>query len=260
MATGTTSLWTTATVDARLWTTACDTGCVTLSFEYSNRSDRPPGRVLAVAARLLPGIAAVQRHIEPFADDWERANRAALQADGPLWVALGDSMTQGVGASAYDQGWVGQLSRRLAADGRRHRLLNLSVSGARVQDVLDRQLPAMDSLQAQGVSTALVTVLIGSNDIVFRANRAGVVERFEALLDRLPAGSVVANLPNPHREARQIDAMLRDRQRRGELLVADMRRSGPGVFGTLAPDWFHPNDRGYAAMARVFGEAVARRR
>ena len=40
--------------------------------------------------------------------------RAALAADGPLWVAVGDSMSQGIGASAPDRGWVGQLAEHLA--------------------------------------------------------------------------------------------------------------------------------------------------
>ncbi|MGN6090342.1 MAG: GDSL-type esterase/lipase family protein, partial [Actinomycetales bacterium] len=35
--------------------------------------------------------------------------------EGPLWVVLGDSTGQGVGASRYDAGWVGQVRDALAA-------------------------------------------------------------------------------------------------------------------------------------------------
>ena len=86
-------------------------------FDYSNLSGRPPGPVLSVAARLLPGVREVQAQVEPYARAWEEHNRAAVQADGPLWVVLGDSMAQGIGASAYDRGWPGQLADRYPTTG-----------------------------------------------------------------------------------------------------------------------------------------------
>ena len=87
-----------------------------------------------------------------------------------LWVALGDSMSQGIGASAYDRGWAGQLSTRLRARGWEHRLLNLSVTGARVDDLVATQLPALEAAVQNAGSAALVTVVIGSND----ANRQAI--------------------------------------------------------------------------------------
>ncbi len=162
-------------------------------------------------------------------------------------------MTLGSGASAYDRGWVGQLNRTLADAGWRHGVVNLAVTGARVQDVLDRQCPALDELARAGRSPALVTVLVGSNDLVLRRHRAGLASRRAALIDRLPREAVVANLPNPRREARQVDVLLRDRAARGDVVVADMRRFGPRSWrGRLASDLFHPNDAGYVELARVF--------
>jgi hypothetical protein len=66
-------------------------------------------------------VRRVQAQVARYAADWQRANRAALAAAGPLWAALGDSMTLGIGASAYDQGWVGQLGRQLTRDGQHYR-------------------------------------------------------------------------------------------------------------------------------------------
>lgn len=225
-------------------------------FHYSNRSERPRGPVLSALSAVFPGIRAVQEQVEPYAVWWESHNRRELTRPGPLWVALGDSMTQGIGASAPDRGWVGQLSERLTARGWDHRLVNLGVNGARVEDVLDRQLPTLEAL---ATPPALVTVVIGSNDVVVRRHRRGLVERFEQLLDRLPAGALVSNLPNPHREARAVDAMLRQRAAAGRLVLVDMRGDGPRSWrGRLASDKFHPNDLGYADMARVVERAVDR--
>jgi len=232
---------------------------VAADFDYSNLSERPRGPFLTALSRLFPGVRAVQAQVEPYAVQWGDANRAALAGHGPVWVALGDSMTQGIGASAYDQGWVGRLSTRLADEGWAHRVVNLAVNGARVEDVLTGQLSALDDLIAHGETVALVTVLIGSNDIVLRRHREGLVGRFEQMLDRLQPHAVVANLPNPRREARAIDAMLRDRAAAGELVLADMRRQGPRSWrGRLASDSFHPNDAGYADMAAVFATAMDR--
>jgi len=230
---------------------------VAADFDYSNVSGRPRGPFLTALSRVFPGVRAVQAQVEPYAVQWGEANRAALAGGGPLWVALGDSMTQGIGASGYDLGWVGRLSTRLSDEGWAHRVVNLAVNGARVEDVLSGQLPALDDLIARGERVALVTVLIGSNDIVLRRHREGLVGRFEQMLDRIPPQAVVANLPNPRREARAVDTLLRERAAAGELVLVDMRRQGPRSWrGRLASDSFHPNDVGYADMATVFASAM----
>ena len=230
---------------------------MTVGFDYDNTSAREAGAFMRTLSAVLPGVAAVRAQTEPYAAAWRRANDSALAGGGPLWVALGDSMSQGIGASAPDRGWVGQLADHLASAGRPHRVVNLSITGARVQDAVDQQLPALRELLALGQVPDLVTVVIGSNDVVSPRLRAGLAERFAELLDGLPHGAVVANLPNPHREARRVEQLLRQREREGRIVVADMRAHGPRSWrGRLAADRFHPNDAGYAAMAHVFDVAL----
>ena len=225
----------------------------------SDLGPRPPGPVVRVLGRVFSGVREVQDQTRPYAEFWARANQAALARTGPLWVALGDSMTQGIGASDPMHGWVGQLSTRLAEDGWTHRLVNLSVTGARVGDLVDAQLPVLDAICAGEGPPALVTVVIGSNDVVSPRLRGGLADRFAHMVDRLPDHAVVMNLPNPHREARRVDNLIRRRAATGEVVLADMRAGGPrGWRGLLAPDSFHPNDRGYAAMADVVAQALER--
>ena len=222
-----------------------------MSFDYSNLSARPPGTAVRVLSRVLRGVRDVQAQVGPYAEQWRVANLAALERSGPLWVALGDSMTQGIGASAYDRGWTGQLG---AVAGLPTRLVNLSSSGARVSDVLERQLPALESL---GATPDLVTLLIGSNDLIRRKRREEFPGSFAALLERLPPGSVVATLPNPSRAAAAgNDALVRAVAERG-LRIADLRdRRTSSWKGKLAADHFHPNDAGYAGIAAVFADAI----
>jgi lysophospholipase L1-like esterase len=230
---------------------------VVTEWSYSNLSGRPAGPFVSLAARLIPGVRQVQDQVEPYAAAWQRANREAIGETGPLWVALGDSLTQGIGASAYDRGWVGQLGRRLRDEGQISRVLNLSVSGARVIDVLQRQLPVLEALIDP---PAVVTLLIGSNDLFRRKYRLELPASFELLLQRLPVGTVVANLPNPNATAAALNAsLLRAVQRRG-LVLADMRQPRTTNWrGKLAADHFHPSDRGYAGIAEVFSDAMCAR-
>lgn len=224
-------------------------------FQYSNLSGRPSSRLVRTLSRLVRGVREVQDQVVPYAGQWRAANLAALAADGPLWVALGDSMTQGIGASAYDRGWIGQLLA--TSDAVPSRLVNLSSSGAKVTDVLDRQLPAMRSL---GVGPALVTVLIGSNDLIRARNRMDFPNLFGRMLDELPAGTVVASLPNPSRAAAAANDRLEQAAGRRGLVVAELRHRNTGSWkGKLAADHFHPNDLGYAGIAAVFAAAVAGR-
>ncbi|MGW4302492.1 SGNH/GDSL hydrolase family protein [Streptomyces sp. NPDC004376] len=77
------------------------------------------------------------------------------------FVALGDSLTEGVGdpAPGGPRGWAALLAGGLRADPGRVEFANLAVSGARVRDVLDRQTPA-----GLGFRPDLVSVAVGVND------------------------------------------------------------------------------------------------
>lgn len=232
------------------------TGRVT-TFEYSNLSGRPPGPVVSRLALVLPGVRHVLEQVEPYARWWEDANRHALASGRPLWVALGDSMTQGIGASAPDRGWVGQLAADPPPALRDVAVVNLSFNGARVLDVLDRQLPALEQLRTVGHDVALVTLLIGSNDIMSPRWSRRLPAATERLLDAVPGGTVVATQPGPQRSAVAFNRVVDARARSNAIRVADFRVPHMRDWrGRLAEDRFHPNDRGYAAMAEVVRHAL----
>jgi lysophospholipase L1-like esterase len=221
-------------------------------WDYSNVNARPPGRFVTVAGWVLPGVRRVQSDVVPFAGAWRRSNRDALAATGPLWVALGDSLTQGVGAPSYDRGWVGQLRSRLADAGRPHRVINLAVSGATTRDVQDRQLPELQTLQPD-----LVTLMIGSNDMMRPSTRREFADRFTAILHTLPPGSIVTTLPNPSRIAAAGNAALERIAADRGLVIAELRDPRLRSWrGRLAADHFHPNERGYSGLADIIADSV----
>jgi acyl-CoA thioesterase-1 len=206
--------------------------------------------------RLRPGVTATLEQTEPYLRAWAEANERARAANGPLWVALGDSTAQGIGASAPDRGYVGQLLERLHAhDGRDWRVINLSRTGSRLRDVVAEQVPALAPLADEA---ELVTCAAGANDLLSLWFRP-VPDALRALMAGLPAGAVIATLPQGlgGRRARRLNDIIRTEAPRRGLRIADVwSRSGPPWKGRFAADDFHPNEVGYRAWCDAFAEAV----
>jgi lysophospholipase L1-like esterase len=222
--------------------------------EYANLTGRPPGALVTALGRVLPGVAGVQRQVGPFAQAWRSANVTALAGSGRRWIVLGDSMSQGIGAETPWGGWVSQVQAEAAARGVELDVVNLSASGARVSDLLRQQLPAWRAIGPRPESDPdVVTVLVGSNDLMSRRHRDDLPDAFASLLDQLPTGAIVATLPQPRRAAAAVNERIAAARVERGIRVVDMRRSGPSSWrGRLAADHFHPNERGYRAIAEAF--------
>lgn len=197
--------------------------------------------------------------VEPYAAAWAEANGLARTGAGPLWVALGDSTGQGIGAPRHDQGYVGGVLAWLTErSGRPWRVVNLSRSGARAADVLAGQLPALEELAAVA-RPDLVTLAVGANDMVRRTPLARLLPTLGLLIDALPAPAVVATLPQGlgQRRPLAVNQFIRDRAEAAGHRVADVwARTGPPWAGKFAADGFHPNEVGYRDWVDAFVAAV----
>ena len=93
------------------------------------------GRLLSptrVASLFLPGVRRVAATIPTRQAEWER-HHAQLAADGPLWVALGDSSVLGVGASDLGTTAAAVAHHHLCArTGQAWRLVNLGAYGVQI--------------------------------------------------------------------------------------------------------------------------------
>ena len=219
---------------------------------------------LVVVVAVVWGLKVVQvaRSVERDAEYWSHPRG---ELGGLLYVALGDSAAQGVGASAPDRGYVGLLAQRLRdRTGRPVEVVNLSRSGARIRDVLDTQLPALNAL---GRNPAVLTVGVGGNDMA-SYDRQVFAAAAERLMAALPAGAYVADVPyfmhgRAERDAQQAADLLRSSASRHRLrpvaLHATLRAQGwRGMFTQFAADWFHPNDRGHRVWADAFWQEIGR--
>lgn len=198
----------------------------------------------------------------PVNSDWWKAQRG--KEGELLYVAIGDSTGQGIGASKPGRSYVGQLAQRLrTGTGRTVRVVNLCVSGATVGLALRDQLPKLRKLQPD-----ILTVCIGANDIA-----AWDLDRFEreyaTLLDALPSHAILGDLPSFYvlpgqKSVRRGNEIVHRLAAERGLRVVDLhrlthRQGGWGITTQFAGDLFHPNDRGYRVWADAFEPAAQER-
>lgn len=174
-----------------------------------------------------------------------------------VYAAIGDSAAQGIGASAPGKSYVGLLAEHIREETKRTvHVVNLSISGARVADAVELQLPKLKKLQPH-----IVTVSVGANDIA--SFEPGRFERdVRNLLTALPVRSLVADLPSFHfpdgeRKVRIANRIVhRIAIANGHTVVplyrTTRRQTLARALTQVAGDFFHPNDRGYRVWASAF--------
>jgi lysophospholipase L1-like esterase len=224
--------------------------------------DRPrPGPLLRLASTLSPGVRSIESQIEQFHRYWLDHNSqtlADLDEHDLLVVALGDSLSQGIGVSEFSAHWLLGLAASTSPADRTIRVVNLAVSGARTADVLSGQ---MDRLDALGCEPDLVTCTTGSNDLFKSAALWRTLAQMDDLVERLGAlgcASVVATVPAAASlAARLLNRRIRLAAGSSPTMVADVATHFDWARRHLAPDRFHPNDLGYEAWHRAFEPAFA---
>jgi len=216
--------------------------------------------LLAIEVRL----ARRAERIEPF-DRSVLDGSIGGESASPLRIAwLGDSTGAGVGASSPDNALPRVVARGLR---RPVDLTVLAESGARVRDVLDDQIPLLQSLRPDWV-----IVGIGGNDVThltsrasFRSDLADVLRRSAAVgAERVVLVGIgeFAATPLLAQPLRAIAGMRADRlaadqkrvaRERGALFVDVIEATGAAFVRDPkryhAHDGFHPSDDGYALWA-----------
>lgn len=213
--------------------------------------------------RWTDGVTAMRADCISFAGYWDAHNARVLRdleagtRPGPLWVALGDSTAQGLGAPGPRGGYVGQALQQLRrSTGQHWRVLNLSVSGALIRDVLAEQIPLLPQ------EPDLVTCGVGANDILYSAP-GKLFSDLRTLLSAVPDRTVMLDLPLPAgfwwlvgrmsvpyitRINRVIYEVAKDRG----LPVAEVSAQFiPPWAGKFSCDSFHPSQDGYRDWTRA---------
>ena len=218
--------------------------------------------------RWTDGVETLRADRVEFAAYWQAHNERVMRAleaePGPLWVALGDSTAQGLGAPSPDGGYVGQaLSQLRRTTGRHWRVVNLSVSGSLMRDVIAEQLPQLDRYQPD-----LVTCGAGVNDILYSAP-AKLFGDLRAMLAAVPAKTVMLDLPLMsgfwwivgHMSVpyiNRINRVVHDVATERGLAVAEVSKTFTAPWaGKFSVDNFHPSQDGYRDWTRALLAATA---
>jgi acyl-CoA thioesterase I len=230
--------------------------------------------------RWADGVTAMREDCAAFARYWRAHNDRVLaemgfrrgsgessppgpaQPGGPLWVVLGDSTAQGLGATSPDGGYVGQVLAELRRrTGLPWQVLNLSVSGSLTRDVLGAQLPLMPA------RADLVTCGIGVNDILY-TSPAKLFADLRALIAAVPDRTVLLDLPRPAGcwgfvgrasvpYVTRINRTIHQAAAARGLPVAEISAHFlPPWTGKFASDCFHPSQDGYRDWSRALLSAV----
>ncbi len=213
---------------------------------------------------LIAGIRVglLLRSISTYRTYWQKEAAKNPAPDSIVYIALGDSAAQGVGASNPRLGYVGLTADYIASKtGKSVHVINISVSSAKLADVIKKQLPQLASLPRADY----LTIEAGANNMG-QYEQAKFKAEFETLLKGLPKGSFVANMPSfnggrkghvnagAYSATQTINKLVNDNP---DLHLADLYNStlnqGLRDFGA---DLFHPSNHGYTNWAFAFTKAI----
>ena len=213
--------------------------------------------------RWTDGVTAMRADCVAFRAYWRAHNERVLSdiemgtATGPLWVALGDSTAQGLGAPGPKGGYVGQALQQLRRrTGKHWRVLNLSVSGALIRDVLGEQIPLLPQ------APDLVTCGVGANDILY-SPPGKLFSDLRALLGAVPERTVMLDLPLlagfwwivgrmsvPY--ITRINRVIYEGAKDRGLPIAEVSAQFIAPWtGKFSVDSFHPSQDGYRDWTRA---------
>jgi lysophospholipase L1-like esterase len=207
-----------------------------------------------VAGYLSSGVATINSTVEPRAVFWDEWNEMNLSGDSPLWVALGDSVTQGIGSSKPETSYVRIVLDRLKTrTGHDWRLINLSMSGGRFLDIVNKQVPIINDYE---LKPTLTTAIIGSNDLMWRRDTKEILNDAKSAIDSLPHGSFLSKISTAQRGKRAIVSSVINDLAPSKGIHLFNAWNWPTGEGMWAEDRFHPNDEAYKYIANNLWDSI----
>ncbi|ETI69425.1 SGNH/GDSL hydrolase family protein [Neobacillus vireti] len=195
-------------------------------------------------------------------------------------VAIGDSLTEGVGDETKSGGYVGILNHTFEDHNLAIKIENFGKKGNRSDQLLKR-------LENKEIATAIskadiVLITIGANDIMkvlrsnftnltlepFQIERVEYIERLTAILNRLQelnpdAQIYLIGFYNPFESQfaniKELDMIIDNWNEAGKLLTEEYENVSfvptedlftNSTMNLLAGDQFHPNTKGYKLIAQ----------
>jgi len=177
--------------------------------------------------------------------------------DRPVIVALGDSLTAGLGVEA-ELNYPSQLQRRLDAQGYRYRVVNAGVSGDTSAQGLNRLEPVRD------LRPAVVIVALGANDGLRGLPVESTLENLDSIITHLKGDGIQVvlagmELPPNYGPAYVVSfrRVFPELARKHRIPLVPFLLAGvAGRRGLNQDDGIHPTAQGYAVVAENVWQAL----
>jgi lysophospholipase L1-like esterase len=184
-----------------------------------------------------------------------------------VYVALGDSTVEGVGASDKTKTYPYLVTMGIKQKYRNVVFHNLGVAGSKTDDLLASHLEKAISLQPD-----LVTISIGANDIfkrvkgtTFEANLSEIIMQLKnqtsasIVINTIPDFSAVTSMPAVFKaycqlQAKRFNKIIYSLAEREKIILVDFylqtKIMGKRYPELISSDGLHPSDFGYAIWAQ----------
>ena len=219
------------------------------------RVTRKPWNLARIGSKFIGALTEIEAQREPWAQFWDEHNATALSAQGPLWVALGDSMAQGIGATAPENGFLHRVVDLLSErTGEPWRVINLAMTGARIEHVVEDELPLLHDRQLDPIVS---TCMIGFNDFIGGTRADKIESDARRLVQDLPNGTLVGRVSTSRftKRATVLRDVFAEAEAAGKITVFDPWQ-WPDASEIWARDRIHLNDVGYRHLGDAVFEAM----
>lgn len=197
------------------------------------------------------------------------------QKEGAVrYVALGDSLTAGVGSNSIKSTFVYQFATKLSLQFGKVEVVNLAIPGATSEDLITNQLPQVAQEKSKfSNETQYITLLIGINDIHNKVSVADYNNRLvyivNQLLTKTDARIILISLPylgasdvipfplSAVLDARtkQFNKVTAEVEQGDRIKLIDLYTPTWQAFTEnsryYAPDHFHPSGEGYLLWGKI---------
>lgn len=201
-----------------------------------------------------------QNHLSPPHHEINTTINQGFKNKLITYVALGDSLTEGVGASDYKYALPYLIAQKLSSENNVE-LINLAHAGDTSLDILVNQLPKALSLKPD-----LITILIGVNDIHNQKSLSEFESNYIQIVERLKKDNTkIYLLAIPYLGSNKItyfpyNIILNFRTKQFNNIIKRISENARVEYIDLystnkstnfySSDQFHPSDQGYEDLVK----------
>lgn len=255
-----------------------------MNKHYYNRVVWPGVLILALVIISIlyfnRSYGYIYNHIDKIALQNPDRNHSHLVFNNELasssltYVALGDSLTAGVGADVYEESYPYLLAEYFAGNDYQVTIKSRAIPGAKTNDLLNGLVPP-----AIRDNPDIITLLIGVNDIHGQISLEDFRNNYEKILERISketkAKIYIINIPYigannlllpPYnylfdRRTKQYNKVISELVLKYNLEYIDLYTQTEDLFkengSHYATDFFHPSAQGYKIWADLIYDSTS---